>query len=150
VYYVSQTPANRVARFAADGSPRAPLGVGAAKLFDQPTAAVETSNGAIFVYEPDSGHLQLHAPDGRLLFSLQAPRVSTLESGSMAALPDGRVLLADGPDHRLNVYSPAGALLGYVPVDGTPQGLAVTPQGTVAVADSQNRIVRVYAANPGG
>jgi hypothetical protein len=105
---------------------------------------VATSNGALFVYEPDSGHLQLRAPDGRLLFTLTAPHVDTIDAGRLGVLPDGRVLLADVPNRRISVYAPDGRLLGYFPVAGLPQGIAVGPTGAVAVADMQSKLVRMF------
>jgi sugar lactone lactonase YvrE len=143
VFYVAQTPANQVARFTAAGPPLPPLSSGAA-AFDQPTSAVATTGGAVFVYEPNSGQLQISAPDGRLVFTLPAPRVDTVEAGRLAPLPDGRVLLADAPGHQVIVYTSTGRLLGYFPVAGVPQGLAVTPGGMVAVADVQSKRVRLY------
>ena len=143
---VAQTPANRVARFSLAGAPLPDLGQGVGgKLFDQPTSAVAEADGSAFVYQPDSGRLDLHAPDGRLLLTLKAPRVDTVGAGRLAIAPDGRVLLADAAGRQVLVYGPDARLLGSFPVDGRPQGLAVTPAGTVAVADIQGKLVRVYA-----
>ena len=141
--YLAQTPANRVVRLSGAGQPLPPFG--AANSFDQPTSAVATTNGAIFVYEPDSGRLQLQAPDGHRLFTLPAPRADTVNAGRLAVLPDGRVLLGDVPGHRVVVYAPDGRLLGSFPVAGLPEGLAVGPSGTIAVADLASQVVRVYA-----
>ncbi len=142
--YVAQTPANQVVRLTSAGVVLPPFS-GGAKLFDQPTAALATSTGALFVYEPDSGRLQLHAPDGRLLFTLPAPRADTVNAGRLAALPDGRVLLADAPGRRVDVYAADGRLLGFFAVAGTPQGLAVGPGGRIGVADVQSQLIRLYA-----
>ena len=109
------------------------------------SSAVATTNGAIFVYEPDSGRLQLQAQDGHRLFTLPAPRADTVNAGRLAVLPDGRVLLGDVPGHRVVVYAPDGRLLGSFPVAGLPEGLAVGPSGTIAVADLASQVVRVYA-----
>jgi hypothetical protein len=146
VLYLAQTPANQVLRLGPDGGVLPPFsGASTAPLFSQPTSAVATSNGALFVYEPDSGHLQLHAPDGRLLFTLPAPHVDTIDAGRLAVLPDGRVLLADVPGRRISVYGPDGRLLGYFAVAGLPQGIAVGPTGAIAVADMQSKLVRLFA-----
>ena len=144
--YLAQTPANQVVRLRADGSVL-PLFASAssAPLFTQPTSAVATTNGALFVYEPDSGRLQLLAPDGRLLFTLPAPHIDTVNAGRLAVLPDGRVLLADVPNRRVNVYAPDGRLIGFFPIAGLPQGIAVGPTGVIAVTDTQSKLVRMYA-----
>jgi 4-amino-4-deoxy-L-arabinose transferase-like glycosyltransferase/streptogramin lyase len=141
--YLAQTPANRVVRLSGAGLPLSPFG--AANSFDQPTSALATTNGAIFVYEPDSGRLQLQAPDGHLLFTLPAPHADTVNAGRLAVLSDGRVLLGDASGHRIVVYAADGRLLGSFPVAGLPQGLAAGPTGTIAVADLESQIVRVYA-----
>lgn len=146
LFYLAQTPANQVARFTAAGAVLPPFAPASpASLFSQPTSAVATTNGALFVYEPDSARLQLHGPDGRLLFTLAAPHIDTIDAGSLAVLNDGRVLLADVPDRRINVYAPDGRLIGFFPVAGLPQGIAVGPTGAVAVADVQSELVRVFA-----
>ncbi|HEY8744058.1 MAG TPA: NHL repeat-containing protein, partial [Chloroflexota bacterium] len=146
VSYLSQTPANQIIRLNSSGTVLSPVeSPSTGKLLDQPTSAVATTNGVIFAYEPDSGHLLLLAPDGRLLFSLQAPRVATFDAGRLAVMPDGRVLLADVPGRRVIVYAPDGRLLGYFSVAGIPQGIAVVPAGSVAVTDGQSKLVRVYA-----
>ena len=106
------------------------------------------ANGTLFVYQPDSGRLQVHASDGHLLFALAAPRVDTLDAGRLAVTEDGRVLLGDAPGRRVLVYAPDARLLGDFPVDGRPQGIAVTPGGEVAVADVEHGLVRIYAFGP--
>jgi hypothetical protein len=144
--YLAQTPANQVIRLTSGGAVLPPLGNAASgKVFDQPTSAIATSNGVVFVYQPDSGHLLLITADGRLLFTLQAPHVATFDAGRLAVLPDGRVLLADVPGQRILVYASDGRLLGSFPVAGIPQGIAVGPAGSVAVTDEQSKLVRVYA-----
>lgn len=148
VVYLAQTPANRVARFSLQGGALPSLGANAPKLLDQPTSAVAEQNGVVFVYEPDSGRLVLLGPDGRLLFTLAAPKMNTIDAGHLAILPDGRVVLADAAGHRLIFYAPDGRLLGYAPFNGMPSGIAVTPSGTLAVTDLQNKVVRDLTPNP--
>jgi len=150
-FYVAHTPANQLVRVASTGAALPPLESDAQgkRLFDQPTSAVAEADHRLFVYEPDSGKLQLYAADAHLLASLAAPKVNTFDAGRLAITPDGRVLLGDAAQHRVIVFAPDGTLVGYFPVEGAPQGIAVTPAGNVVMVDMPGKVLRVYAFGAG-
>ncbi len=146
ITYVAITPANHVARIGPDGKGMAPLvgNLGNPPLYVQPTSAVALTDSTLFVYESDSGTLLVQSPDGHVRFQLPAPRFSTLEAGGLTAGPGERTMLADAPGRRIIVYDRQARVIGYVPVDGVPQGLAMTPSGRLAVADREKKTVHIY------
>lgn len=145
--YVAQTAANRVLRL----DPRAPgvaEPVGGGKqpvMFDQPTAALTDARGNVVVYEPDGARLRGVGTAGQVRFNRAAPHTDTLNAGTLASLPDGRIALVDAGGHRVMLYNATGGLVGSFPVAGTPSGIAITPTGLLAVTDRQEKIVRLYA-----
>jgi len=84
---------------------------------------------------------------------------------AVAALPGGQVLVADSYNHRLKVLDPATNAVTTVAGSGTPAlrdgagpaaalsepgGLAVAPDGTAYVADTNNNAVRVLTGIASG
>jgi sugar lactone lactonase YvrE len=112
--------------------------------FNQPTSAIADADGSFFVYEPASARLHGYDADGQVRFTQPAPSNDTIGAGALALLPDGRLLLADPIEQRIIVYSTDGDPLGSFGVEGTPQGLSVTPSGMVAVTDTAGQCVRLY------
>lgn len=145
--YVANTAGNRLIMLPGTGPVPTPLTGPPARsaTYDQPTAAIAAADGTYYVYEPGSNQLRGIGPDGRLRFTQRAPSTDTISAGGLALLPDGRLLLADPGRHRVMVYRPNGELLGYFMVEGTPQGLGITPTGMIAVTDANGRCIRVYA-----
>lgn len=144
--YVAQTAANHVFRL----DPQA-LGVaeplGGSKqpsTFDQPTSALADVRGNVVIYEPDGGRLRGTSAGGQVRFNRAAPRSDTLNAGSLASLPDGRIALVDASGNRVMLYSATGSFVGSFPVAGTPRGIAVTPTGLLAVTDLQEKIIRLH------
>jgi hypothetical protein len=145
--YVAQTAASRVLRLdpRAGGGQETVGGGGPAATFDQPTAALADARGNVAIYEPDGARLRGVVDSGLVRFDRAAPRSDTLNAGSLATLPDGRIALVDAPENRVLLYSATGDFVGSFPVAGTPRGLAVTPTGLIAVTDLQGKSVRLYA-----
>jgi sugar lactone lactonase YvrE/4-amino-4-deoxy-L-arabinose transferase-like glycosyltransferase len=147
--YVAVTSGSRLVALPATGPAPTPLtGPPTGTVtFDQPTAVIAAADGTVYVYEPDRGQLWGFGANGRVRFTQQAPKADTFTGGALALLPDGRLLLADPDEHRVLVFRPDGALLGSFAVEGTPQGLAVSATGRVAVTDVNGRVVRLYEFN---
>lgn len=113
--------------------------------YTQPTAVIAEADGAFIVYEPDSNRLRGFTADGQLRFTQLAPRIDTLGAGNLALLGDGRILLADPNGRRLLFFAQDGTPLGQFAMAGTPQGLAVTSTGDIAVADTERHSIHIYA-----
>jgi hypothetical protein len=144
--YVAQTAANRVVRidplaqWAAEplGGSKQPT------TFDQPTAALADAGGNVVIYEPDGARLRGISAGGQVRFNRAAPRNDTINAGSLAILPEGRIALVDAIGSRIVIYGATGNLVGAFPITGAPRGIAVTPLGLIAVTDLQEKIIRLY------
>ncbi len=144
--YVAQTAANHIVRL----DPRAlgvaePLGGSKQPItFDQPTIALADAGGNVVIYEPDGARLRGVSAAGQVRFNRAAPRSDTLNAGSLASLPDGRIALVDASGSRVMLYSATGSFVGSFPVAGSPRGIAITPLGLLAVTDLQEKIIHLY------
>lgn len=77
-------------------------------------------------------------------FTRSAPGTNTVNAGSLLILPDSRVALGDVVERRVLFYDNSGTLLGSFAVSGLPQGLGVTPDGQLVVADREGQRIRLY------
>ncbi len=147
---VAGTPANEIFRFSQQGIALTTIANTAADahMLDQPTAAISTTDGSVYVYEPDSGRLLVLGPNHQQLISSSAPRTSTLTAGGLALLADGRLLLADHDGHRVLVYDDLGNQQLALAMPGSPTGIATAPSGQFAVVDADDHAVRIYNAPP--
>ncbi len=106
-----------------------------------------TSDGSVLVLEapsPGTPSLRQYDASGHFIRRIGGRGEGPGEyrgPGGIAVLPDGRILLADGPAHRINVYSPAGEPVDTwvlsVPVStGGNGGLRVESSGSVVLRTS--------------
>ena len=89
--------------------------------------------------------------------------------GDVAVGPNGNVLVADAPNHRVQIFNSQGAYVTTLGSYGTgnyqfdwPRGVAVDSSGNIYVADCANHRVQIYnssrvylatmgvTGNPGG
>jgi len=145
--YVAQTAANRVIRLdpRAQGAMESVGGSGQPATFDQPTAALADARGNVVIYEPDGARLRGVSSTGQGRFNRAAPRTDTLNAGSLAILPSGRIALVDASGSRVMLYSATGSFVGSFPVAGTPRGIAITPTGLLAMTDLREKLIRLYS-----
>jgi len=145
--YVAQTSRNRLVTVPgtqAAGMQAAVIEPSKTTTYSQPTSAVADARGFLFVYEPDNKRLRGYAASGQLRFTRSAPGTNTVNAGSLLILPDGRVALGDVVERRVLFYDNSGTLLGSFAVSGLPQGLGVTPDGQLVVADREGQRIRLY------
>lgn len=145
--YLAQTSGNRLVAIPgnqAAGTQATVVEPSKTTSYSQPTSAVADARGFLFVYEPDNKRLRGYAASGQLRFTRSAPGTNTVNAGGLLILPDGRVALGDVVERRVLFYDNSGTLLGSFPVNGVPQGLGVTPDGQLAVADREGQRIRVY------
>src|SRR5262249_54956765 len=72
--------------------------------------------------------------------------------GGVAASPDGKILVSDTDNHRIQLFDAAGSFLstfGSLGFSGNgqfkfPYGVAVRPDGTIVVADTTNRRIQIF------
>jgi len=108
--------------------------VAAAPVEEEPYEKVRRTLAAIHVWGTQgSGPGQFHDPRG------------------IAIGPEGRVYVADGGNHRVQVFDAEGNFLRMWGTQGTgpgqfqePWGLAVAPNGEVYVADTWNHRIQVF------
>ena len=113
--------------------------------YTQPTAIVAERDGAFIIYEPDSRQLRGFTADGQLHFRQPAPQADTINAGNLTLTSDGGILLADPIGRRLLFFASDGTPRGQFPIPGVPQGLAIAPSGNIAVTDTENHCVHIYA-----
>jgi DNA-binding beta-propeller fold protein YncE len=73
--------------------------------------------------------------------------------GSVAAAPSGNIVVADTQNHRIQVFTSAGAHLFSFGSPGAangqfdfPRSVAVTPTGNIVVADTNNHRIQVFTS----
>lgn len=80
------------------------------------------SDGSIYLYDGQAKALRRYAADGTYLSTLGreggGPGEYKQPDGGLAVLPDGRVLLRDPGNARINLYAPEGESLGSWPIRG--------------------------------
>lgn len=149
-------------------------GRGAEARFALPVAIVAAADGTLFVSDTHSSTVRRIAPDGTVTTWLGRAGQSGGADGprsqgrlrapeALALDAEGRLYIVDREGHTLRRASPEGDLETLVGQDGElgsddgaprearlagPFGVAVAPDGTVAIADTFNNTIRVLA--PGG
>lgn len=122
-----------------------------ARLAGDADDLVGLSSGTIWVSAPVAGTVTELDAAGHVLLTVRDPNAPE----GLAALPDGRLLLAEQATNRIEVLSPAGVLTAYLQlVNRTSNegvdGIALDAGGDLLVPDSPNgTLLRVPAAGGG-
>ena len=152
------------AGFTGDGGPAT-----AARL-DMPSGVTVGSDGSVFIADTNNGRVRRVAPDGTITTVAGNGTIGSGGDGGpataaqlaaptgIAVAPDGTVFVADTSAHRVRRIGPDGTIgtfagtgsPGYdadgVPAHATrifsPTGLALAPDGSLYVADTENERVR--------
>ena len=109
-----------------------------AYMFGQVQSLAVAPDGHIYVYDGHAKALRKYAPDGTYVATFGreggGPGEYKRPDGGLRVLADGRVLLRDPGNGRINVYSPAGEALGSWPIRGgfsTSRQLGVDSAGRI-------------------
>jgi DNA-binding beta-propeller fold protein YncE len=154
--YVVDDAGHSVRHFTVDGKELAPLGpVGkpsdtgydgsnlatvarSAGPYHRPTNVAVAPNGDLYVAD-GYGNSRVHqfSPDGRLIRSWGEPGTGPGQfkiPHGICVLPDGRVLVADRENDRIQVFTPEGAFVTEWPVQ-RPTHLVLGPDSLLYVAE---------------
>lgn len=161
VVYVTDDFAHNVQKFTSDGlylnqwgSGGSPSGFG---YFSGPNGVAVDGAGLIYVVDavtdyPDN--LQKYRPDGTILLRWTLNATGPPENAtSIAAKQDGTIFVGVSGGSRVEAYDSNGGHLGSFGSPGTGDGqfgtgqlaVAVGPDGSVYVADSQNRRIQKFS-----
>jgi DNA-binding beta-propeller fold protein YncE len=155
--FVVDDAGHSVRHFTADGKELAPIGpVGkpsdtgydgsnlatvtrSAGPYNRPTNIAVAPNGDLYVSD-GYGNARVHhfSPDGTLIGSWGEPgtgRGQFMISHGICVLPDGRVLVADRENDRIQVFDPKGAFLAEWTDVQRPTQLVLGPDGLLYVAE---------------
>jgi sugar lactone lactonase YvrE len=174
VVYVADTYNDRIRRIAPDGTvttlaggtlPGFVDGKGEAAQFDTPTGIAVNKDGVVFVADARNQALRRVGADGTVTTIAMAPedeRNAVLRRPvALAATHDGYLYVATNTRGRVLQVTPTGELAPLTDADHAPnpavgfegnvqlfgpRGIAVSPDGTVVVADAvAQRVVRLSA-----
>ena len=107
--------------------------------YNRPTNIAVAPNGDLYVSD-GYGNARVHhfSPDGKLIRSWGEPGTGPgqfMISHGICVLPDGRVLVADRENDRIQVFDPKGAFLAEWTDVQRPTQLALGPDGLLYVAE---------------
>ncbi|XP_066299612.1 tripartite motif-containing protein 2-like [Branchiostoma lanceolatum] len=122
--------------------------IGKGQLQDPWFIAVDQSRGLMFVTDNRAHKVVVFDLEGNLKFSFgkRGPNRGELNGPTGVTLdPAGNVIVANKADGRVQVFGPDGTYLRTVTTTrGAPHGLALTPDGYVAVACYTGHCVELY------
>ena len=113
--------------------------------FHRPTNLAVAPNGNLYVTD-GYGNARVHcfSPKGTLLFSWGEPGSDPGQFNvphSLAVAPDGRVLVADRENSRIQIFDPDGKYLTEWTDVSRPQDLAIDGQGNVYVTELSRNLL---------
>ncbi len=149
---VADTGNGRVVRFSPDGAKEIEFGKGeAGARLASPQGLAVAPDGRIWVADNDNARAACFAPDGTFATSFRVPgwRRETFSEPSVAVDAKGTIWLSVPLEGEVRGYAPDGRLLatarGKDQAEGRrfarPSGLALLPDGRLAVADLDGRVV---------
>ena len=116
-------------------------------LFDEPTDVAVARNGDIFVTEGHSGgttgndRISKFSRDGKFLKSWGTKGTSSnqLDSPHTIAIDSqNRLFVGDRNNNRIQIFDQEGGYIATWRQFGRPSGIAITPDDTIYVADSES------------
>lgn len=150
--FVVDRDAHEVTIFAPDGTRLGGLGArhGPGAPFHAPCDVAFGADGAIWVADGyANSRLHRFAPDGTLVASIGRPGRGPGEFSTphaVAVLADGRVAVADRENHRVQLFTPAGAWAGEIGDLHKPMAVLAVPDGGLLVTDQVPRLSHFDAA----
>ncbi|MHB0868342.1 MAG: flippase activity-associated protein Agl23 [Chloroflexota bacterium] len=161
--YVVDSASSKVVAFRPDGTVAQQWGRKGSGdgEFNEPWGIAVSSGGEVYVADTWNHRVQKFDRDGRFLAKwgtfVDVKGQSAAQAGSfwgprdVAIAPDGKILVTDTGNKRVQLFSPEGRFLSMFGGEGSepgklrePVGIAVDGEGNVYVADTWNRRVQKF------
>jgi DNA-binding beta-propeller fold protein YncE len=143
--YVSEFGANRISKCNARGdriSTFGGKGTGSGALLGPQYLAID-ERGFIYVSDWGNSRVNKYSPDGGFVLSIKG-----LSKPSGISVWENRLFVCENGKKRISIYDTDGNFIASMGEDvlASPEGVSVTPEGKLLVADS-NRILEADAEN---
>lgn len=147
-FLVAVTGSNNVVRLSPKGERLAEIGKSGqgADEFDEPTDAVVTNNGEMYVFDGRNRRIQHLAANGSLINEWGTEEVAARDSGHLALDKQGRLFVTAPLEKELLAMNPKGEIIGkWSQADvGGPTGITIDSQNNLYMAYPQVNIVRKF------
>lgn len=155
------TPNGMVSTIAGrNGTPGFVDGIGSVARFNEPRRLVVDRDGTVYVSDTGNHAIRKIDPNGRVVTFARATAGDRMDPQGIAISSAGGLIVADTWAHVVRLIDPDGAIRTLAGVSGiagsndgpitsasfnAPEDVAVTPDGTIYVADSGNHSIRRIA-----
>ncbi|MDO8262664.1 MAG: tetratricopeptide repeat protein [Gallionella sp.] len=164
VIYVVDSETNLVAMFALHGTYKGSFGAKKGGFFGKVGGlssphGIAAHDGIIYVADSGNGRIQMFGNNGVFLSTLEIDSAPENNAAREKELPYklhepteividalGQIYVLDTDDALIKVYSPNGAYLKHLTVDGKPQSISIAHDG-IYVADRDSLAIHKYDFN---
>lgn len=162
--YVVDSETNLVAMFSLQGKFTGSFGAKKGGFFGKSDGlksphGIAAHDGIIYVADSGNGRIQMYGNNGVFLSTLEIESTPENNAAKEKKLPykllepteividaHGQIYVLDADDALIKVYSPNGAYLRNLAVEGKPQSISITHDG-IYVADRNSLVIHKYDFN---
>lgn len=162
--YVADSGANLVAMFTLQGKYKGSFGASKGGFFAKSDGlksprGIAARDGIVYVADSGNGRIQLFGSNGVFLSTLEIESAPENNAAKEKKLPYklgeptdisidalGQIYVLDADDSLVKVYSPNGAYVRYLTLEGKPLSISITHDG-IYVADRDSLTIHKYDFN---
>lgn len=162
--YVVDSETNLVAMFSLQGKYTGSFGAKKGGFFGKSEGlksphGIAAYDGIIYVADSGNERIQMFGSNGVFLSTLEIESAPENNAAKEKTLPyklhepteividaQGQIYVLDADDSLIKVYSPNGAYLKHMTIDGKPQSISVTHDG-IYIADRDSLVIHKYDFN---